>query len=322
MSPGGNLFPPDPRAAARLQRLAALRAGSLTAAACLLCACAPDLGASGSLIASATIVAVRADPAEAKPGAAVTFTALVASPSASVGSPQIVWDFCSAPRPLTTDDVVSPACVEGTSLVAAGQGASITANTPVDGCSLFGPDTAAEGLRPVDPDATGGYYQPLIAELPRSDTTVDLVRITCDLAGASAATVTAFAAAYVPNANPQLLPLTATIGGAPASLASVPAGGRVKLEASWPSASAQTYAYYDAASDTITMQREALSVAWYSSAGALDSESTGRAAGDLATTSDNGYTAPSAAGIVHLWIVLRDSRGGVDFATYQLDVTP
>ena len=42
----------------------------------------------------------------------------------------------------------------------------------------------------------------------------------------------------------------------------------------------------------------------------------------LALTADNVWVAPSAAGPVHLWLVLRDSRGGVDFAEYELDVSP
>lgn len=284
--------------------------------------CAPNLGAPDTLVTSTTILAIRAEPAEAKPGAAVAFTALVAAPGPLAGPPVIVWSFCSAPRPLVTDAVVSPSCVHGTSVVAAGQGPSVTANTPTDGCSLFGPDTASSGLRPVDPDATGGYYQPLLAELGGADPSVDLVRIRCDLAGASSAAAAAFAATYVPNANPELLPLEATIGGVPASLASIPAGARVDLRVSWPAASAETYAYYDAATDTVTTQREAMSVAWHSNGGALDVESTGRTAADLATTTDNGYVAPSLAGTVELWIVLRDSRGGVDFASYDLDVVP
>ena len=69
----------------------------------------------------------------------------------------------------------------------------------------------------------------------------------------------------------------------------------------------------------MTTQRESMQVAWYSSGGTLDTESTGRAADDLATTTDDGWDAPESAGTVHLWVVLRDSRGGADFA--ETDVT-
>jgi hypothetical protein len=96
----------------------------------------------------------------------------------------------------------------------------------------------------------------------------------------------------------------------------------VAIEASWPSESAETYAFYDAASDAVTTKREAMSVSWHVTAGALDTETTGRAEADPATTSDNVWSAPTEAGPAHLWVVLRDSRGGVDFATYDIAVDP
>jgi hypothetical protein len=68
----------------------------------------------------------------------------------------------------------------------------------------------------------------------------------------------------------------------------------------------------------VTTQREAMQVAWYTDGGSLDTESTGRASDDMATTSDDGWQAPDAAQTTHFWIVLRDSRGGIDFASYDL----
>jgi hypothetical protein len=34
----------------------------------------------------------------------------------------------------------------------------------------------------------------------------------------------------------------------------------------------------------------------------------------------NAWTAPEESGTVYLWVVLRDSRGGLDFAGYELNV--
>jgi hypothetical protein len=42
----------------------------------------------------------------------------------------------------------------------------------------------------------------------------------------------------------------------------------------------------------------------------------------MGTTTDDGWDAPGDAGTVHLWIVLRDSRGGVAFAEDDLVVGP
>jgi hypothetical protein len=282
-------------------------------------ACIPQLGPNDALITSTRILAIRADPAEAAPGAKVTFMAFVAGPDGTVTDAGVDWDFCTAPKPITEDNVVSNECLGSSALVAAGEGPSVTAPTPADGCSIFGPDVSSSGLRPRDPDSTGGYYQPLRADLTGTDSAFELARIHCDLANANAAQAAAFAAAYTLNLNPTLLPLTATIAGVPASLTTIPAGARVELEASWPAASAETFAYFDPVSQTLTTQREAMQVAWYTSTGSLDTESTGRASGDMSTTTDDGWDAPSTTGTVHLWIVLRDSRGGVDFA--ETDVT-
>ena len=48
---------------------------------------------------------------------------------------------------------------------------------------------------------------------------------------------------------------------------------------------------------------------------------TGRSRYPLLTTDDH-WWAPSVAGTYHLWVVLRDSRGGADFAQYELTVKP
>jgi hypothetical protein len=302
-----------------------VRGGALPVALALVLTtstCIPALGPGDSLITSTRILAVRADPAEAAPGASVTFTSFVAGPGGTVTNAGIDWSFCTAPKPLTEDNVVSNVCLGSSSLVAAGAGPTTTATTPSDGCSVFGPDVGSAGLRPRDPDATGGYYQPLRADLSGSDTAFELARIHCDLANADAAAATAFAAAYKLNLNPQLLPLTATVNGSPVALTAIPSGARVTLEASWPAASAETFAYFDPVSQAVTTQRESMQVAWYSSGGALDTESTGRASDDMGTTTDDGWDAPGDAGTVHLWIVLRDSRGGVAFAEDDLVVGP
>jgi hypothetical protein len=306
----------------------------VTAAGLLLASasvrCIPSLGPGDSLVTSPRILAVRAVPAEAVPGTKVTFTALVAGPGGTQDA-GVAWSFCTAPKPITQDNVVSNACVLGgdglgdaAALATVGVGTSVIAKTPSKGCSIFGPDVGSMGLRPRDPDTTGGYYQPLLATLPGASVTgsaIELARIHCDLANASGDTVTQFAKAYHDNQNPTLLPVTATLGGGAVPLTAIPGSAHVVLRASWPAASAETFAYYDPASQTVGSQREAMQVAWYSSAGTLDTESTGRAGDDPATTSDDGWTAPAQPGTVHLWIVLRDSRGGVEYASEDLVVT-
>ena len=63
-----------------------------------------------------------------------------------------------------------------------------------------------------------------------------------------------------------------------------------------------------------------MTVAWFATGGSFDNDRTGRDTSDLTASSDNGWHAPAAAGPVHLWVVLRDDRGGVGWAEYAFDV--
>jgi hypothetical protein len=284
--------------------------------------CVPNLGDDDAVVSAPRILAVRAEPAEAKPGSTIEVTALVATPESMAPAPTIAWNFCIAPKALTEDNVVSNTCLDDSSLVPAGIGMKVTVMTPSRGCSVFGPDAPPGGLRPRDPDGTGGYYQPLRVDLVGAPQAFALLRITCGVANATSATASAFAGAYVPNNNPSLLSMTSTQGGVPIALDAIAAGARVDLTASWPAGAVETYAYYDAASDTIGSKRESMSIAWYASSGRMDRESTGRAEDDPTTSSSNTWTAPMVAGTAQLWVVLRDSRGGVDFASNEAIVRP
>jgi hypothetical protein len=64
---------------------------------------------------------------------------------------------------------------------------------------------------------------------------------------------------------------------------------------------------------------EALVVSWFSDAGTFASFRT-EGSLDEGTASENGFTPPAAPGRLRLWVVLRDGRGGVGHATYELDV--
>lgn len=288
----------------------------------LLAACAPELPLDDDLVTNPRIVAVRGEPAESKPGASATYTALVADPHRTGNLLAITWYFCIAPKPPSENNVVSSECLEPQALVSAGEGTSITAATTTDACSLFGPDTPPGGFRPRDPDVTGGYYAPLRAALADAAPVFHLQRLLCGLGDAPAALASEFAAAYVPNANPNLLPVVFSVNGSTVAPNHIAPNVRVRLDASWSASDAERYAYYDRAGQTITTRRESMRVAWYVTAGSLDSAATGRDEDDERTTTSNVWTAPGTPGASTLWLVLRDSRGGVDFATYELDVSP
>jgi len=288
----------------------------LLVAGALLAGCRPDLGEPGSLVTEARFLALRAEPPEALPGGMVQLRALVASPTGSRAEPRPEWAFCTAPKPLDENNVVSGDCLDGAAAPLATE-PTPTLRLPVDACQLFGPDPPPQRpgqppLRPRDPDVTGGYYQPIRVRLDRA-TAIALERVTCNLAGAPAELASAFTSRYRPNQNPRLLGVEATAAGRPLGLDAVPAGAAVELEASWDAVDAESYPVFDVAAQALVDRRESLRVSWFGTAGSFAHERTGRTEADPESTSANTWTAPAAPGAAWLWVVLRDSRGGVDF---------
>ena len=297
-----------------------LRTLALAMAASLL-ACRPDLGPSDSLVSSVRVLAVRATPPEAKPGTHATYEALVVGPEDDGAAP-LLWRWCRAPKPLAENNVVSPSCLEASSLSPAGFGMPLDAVSPVDACSLFGPDTPPGGFRPRDADETGGYYAPLRLDVDGVAPAFYLARIVCNLAEAPTDVASQLAHDYVPNANPHLASIVARVDGNEVTLDAVRVNAAVVLEASWSAEDAETFVYFDRESQVLSTQRESMRVAWHATSGRFETESTGRAADDRATTTDDVWTAPTAPGEVRIWVVLRDSRGGVDFASRAVQVVP
>jgi hypothetical protein len=207
-------------------------------------------------------------------------------------------------------------------LPALGSGATVSAAIPANTCQLFGPDPPppVQGmppLRPRDPDVSGGYYQPVRIEVG-GVMGFALERITCNLAAAGAEIAIDFAKRYKPNQNPVLNDV------APGEIinGTISAGKKVTLTASWPPESAETYPVYDLAALALIDHRESLRVSWFATAGAFEHDLTGRGEDEMQTTSDNDWTAPTNPGMVTMWVVLRDSRGGVAWRQFTVTVVP
>ncbi len=86
---------------------------------------------------------------------------------------------------------------------------------------------------------------------------------------------------------------------------------------------AERYMNLDLVSDQIVDQRERITVSWFATGGAFDSDTTGRDSTDTATSSGDGWQAPSQPthrNPIILWVVLHDDRGGVGWQEYALDV--
>lgn len=214
--------------------------------------------------------------------------------------------------------------------------------------------------RPADPDGTGGYYQPVrLIRQTDTDLVLGAgeSRIVCGLPGATPETLAAFKASYEANASPALTGVS-VVGGA--TLApddgtspglAVKRGAKITLRAAWPAcpveaacgdgicspdedatscaadcmmphgcAGAEPYAYYDPETREVVRRREAITVSWFATGGAFDTDRSARGEDEMETTSDDGWTAPAEAGKVMLWVVLRDDRGGTSWQRYRIDV--
>jgi hypothetical protein len=271
----------------------------LVALAALAGGCDDPLDQRLGLIDDARVLAVIAEPAEAKPGATITYEAVIASPGGPLAlAPS--WGYCTSPKPPTEDNAASTDCVGGNALIDLGTAPTVMGALPAEGCIRFGPDVPPGGFRPRDPDASGGYFQPV--RVASDDLlAIGQSRITCNLPTAPFEAAARFRAEYVANANPVLDPIV---------LDRVAANADVTLSASWPETSAESYLYFDADAQQLVDRREAMRVSWFATGGTLAEDATAVAEDARATSASTTWRTP-AAGDAWIWIVLRDSRGGV-----------
>lgn len=336
-----------------------IAAGSLV----VMGGCVPELAADLSRVDEARVLAVRAEPAEAAPGTMVALTALVADADGTLEEAALDWALCTARRPLAELGPVARACLVGEAgedgpLRSLGTGVSVTAGLPGDVCRLFGPEppAASDGQpagRPVDPDPSGGYYQPIRVQGADDELTLVQLRIACGLAGATQQQSAEYRRRYQANLAPRVVELGRADGPALAEDEAlvVDAGEAVELRVKWAACperaecgdglctlgegadrcaedcagvvgcgGAETYLRLDPETLALVEQREAIRVAWYASAGSFLSASTGRAADERSVASDNLWTAPEEAGTARIWVVTRDDRGGASWRTLVVAV--
>jgi hypothetical protein len=220
-----------------------------------LAACSPDLEGGASIIDSPRILAVRSEPAEAapkgNPPTSVKWSALFVGPQGDEDPSLLDWAVCTERKPLVTTGEMSLDCLAPTAdvLVPLGSGDEVSGTLPDDACRLFGPNPplpkpGEPAPRPTDPDATGGFYQPLRVReaLPHGDEySVGLTRISCGLARVSAEQALDYQARYRENENPELTSVELANGSGnvpltddPETTAVVKAGSHVTFNATWP----------------------------------------------------------------------------------------
>lgn len=311
------------------------RRSFLAVASCVaLVACKPSVGQAPSLITDYTLLAVRGEPPEARPGSNVTYSFLLASPQGTVDTAEAVWDICQTPKPPSESNSVASACTGAPDAGVGIAGQTFTAPMPTQACRLFGPIApppvpGQAAVRPRDPDTTGGFYLPVQVWLP--NTTAGAIsgfameRITCNLANASRDIVGRYNNEYTANQDPRIDRadvVDASGNGAELSLTPVPvsANATINLEVVVADGSSEVFPVYDQEAMTLVDQAETLRVSWFASGGSFEHDRTTVESGTL--SSGNRWTCPGVPGIYWVWLVLRDSRGGTDFKSYAVEVLP
>ncbi len=333
----------------------------------LLVACNPEFANRASTVDAPRVLGVQALPAEAAPGASISYRILVVNEQGTLDDPDVDWSYCTRAKPLNElNDVASECFGQGDFVEPFGSGSTVNGKLPKSGCGQFGPDIpkTAPGQppgRPTDPDSSGGFYQPVILSVHAGEEISALAetRITCGLAN-GAGDIDAFRTATKPNENPAITAVTAVnLGnavlsdGAVDGPLSVPLGKLVSFSASWPTcptdpecgdglctsgetasqcaqdcaqnpvgcAGAETYGYVDPTTGQLVPRHESMRVSWFATKGEFRDDHTGRTEDDFAATfSANEWRAPSAPGLVFMWVVLRDARGGSTWQSFELQV--
>lgn len=327
--------------------------------------CVPDLDTDESSVKAPRILAVVAEPAEARAGANVRYSALLVDQNGPREQGVLAWFYCLAQKPLAELGPVDPECLQPGSkqLTAIGRGPTVQGAIPAKTCALFGPnipqpEEGQEPGRPVDPDETGGFKQPVMLGLNagQGDQLVLFEqRISCDLPGASAQDSAEYRLRYHVNENPRIRDLLVErADGSEQRLAAgeqleVQRGEELGLLVRWPACpesdtcgdaicgpdesrqscaedcatptacrGQERYLWFDTVTRKLVVRRENMRLAWYATGGTYREERTGQEEQELSNLSRNHWQAPDRAGNATLWVVARDARGGV--GTFELPV--
>ena len=288
-------------------------------------ACVAPLPDDTPIVTGPRLLSARAVPAEAAPGEVVSLEVLAWDGAGPVDDPPVDWGFCTAIKPLAELGPVAPSCLAGDDQEPLGVGPSVEGAVPADACSLFGPNPPppAEGEpagRPADPDVTGGYYQPVVADWGEEQLLAS-VRIRCGLANVSQEDYVAWNQGYLSNVAPTP---TLWINGAAVAdgdAVAVPRGP-VSVSVAWPDCDtscggAESYLLWDPVQTALTTRREAISATWFATDGSWEVARSGVAGSDRTHVLDNTWTFGDDTD-VWLGVVLRDERGGVGWSQVQL----
>ncbi|MGD0837062.1 MAG: hypothetical protein ABSB49_10520 [Polyangia bacterium] len=327
-------------------RYVARAGGVMLVGALAALSCKPNVGLPSYLVTDYALLAVKGEPPEAKPGSSVTYSFLLASPNGTVPDATALWDICETPKPPSETNSVASACTGPPDASAASAGQTLTAPVPSNACRLFGPvpPTPVPGqpaVSPRNPDSTGGYYLPVQLYLTSATAAATepaapmgplmgfaMERIACGLANAATDIIAEYTTDYTFNTNPVIDHVDVVdSAGNEADLASGPslvAGSQVTITVAL-AGPAPVFPVYDQVSGLLVQQTQSYSFFWFASGGSFAAAQTdvgGNADAALLADSNTWTVPPAAQTTAYLWVVVRDSRGGTAFGSYQVTVVP
>lgn len=322
-------------------------------------ACVPEFDTDLSQIDAPRVLAIAASPAEAAGRQAVTLSALVVGPEGEP-TPAVDWRVCLARKALTELGPVSPACLKPRPSAAEApqlsSGATAELVLDQDVCRSFGPlrPTPKPGEpagRPVDADVTGGFYQPVIGTL-NDVITLGAVRIACDPINVNRDQALEYKERYRANEAPRIGGVTLAGDAVDEDTVTELPLDAARLRVDWdecPTESAcgdglcteredrttcaedcttpkgctgaEPYVWYDRENTRVAPRHEGISVAWYTSNGHFESEQTGLDENEAQRRhgTENVWH-PARPGAATLWLVIRDTRGGLSWKTLRFNV--
>jgi hypothetical protein len=243
-----------------------------------------------TFVAGLRVLGIKAEPPEVAAGASATVDTLAVDTSGA--TPGAAWSACMQP-PLP-GQTVNPDCVAVASapyLQPIGNGLTISVTMPEVTATALGA-----------PDATGGVYLPLVADVSVPSSAVTAVYRLRLLTDAPAnANPTIATVDLLDAANGALTPLD------PTAPTPVVAGSALSLGVTLAPGSAQTYVAADGTSRT-----ETVTTSWFCTAGDFSVEKTSDT--QPLTILHLDQRLPAAGTPIDLWAVARDERGGTDFA--------
>ncbi|MCH9685671.1 MAG: hypothetical protein K0V04_29840 [Deltaproteobacteria bacterium] len=290
----------------------------------VLVGCVPSFEDRPWRVDEARIVAIAAEPAEARPGEGVGLSALVIEPD-GVAADIPAWSLCMQPRTAAERTSVSEACATGEGVL----GVTNPVAIPTDSCARFGPNPpptegGAPPQRPADPDASGGYFLPARADVPSVGVPAfGFVRLRCDLSGATRAIFDDYERRYSLNVNPAVEAVQIDGETVTESPLQATSGASIEWTVRPALGAAEPYVFYDEAGGRLEDRVEALTVRWYVTDGVLTrGEQTieGQPSQSESEALSVDWTLPDSPGRVHGWAVVSDERGGVSWAAVVVDV--